>query len=117
VILFVSSDLMFAGPIQSAARAIGHSMVISTKFAEPWAGEIPTAVVLDLAGSKVGPQEVARIAKSLAPDVRLLAFAPHVQTEAIEQAKQAGFHVVLTRGQFSRDPKLALLYLLAAETE
>lgn len=117
MIVLVSNDLIFAGPIRSAAQAIGHSLKISPRLAEPWQGELPDAVVLDLAGSKSTPEDVARVAREISPTVRLLAFAPHVQVDAIHQAEQAGFHKVLTRGQMSRDPRGVLEHLLSANED
>jgi hypothetical protein len=38
------------------------------------------------------------------PNVRIVAFGPHVDDESLDAARGAGFDVVVARSQFFRDP-------------
>lgn len=46
--------------------------------------------------------------RAIAPDARVVAFGPHVDTELFEQAAADGADVVLPRSRFFRDPAAAL---------
>jgi DNA-binding NarL/FixJ family response regulator len=61
-------------------------------------------VVIDLA------RDAAQVAavRAAAPDARIVAFGPHVDTEVLAQADRDGADVVLPRSKFFQDPAAAL---------
>jgi hypothetical protein len=61
-------------------------------------------VVIDLARDAV---QVAAV-RAAAPDARIVAFGPHVDTEVLAQADRDGADVVLPRSKFFQDPAAAL---------
>jgi DNA-binding NarL/FixJ family response regulator len=61
-------------------------------------------VVIDLA------RNVAAVApvRAAAPDARIVAFGPHVDTDALDQATRDGADAVLPRSRFFQDPAAAV---------
>lgn len=72
---------------------------------DPAAAAGADAVLVDLArfGSLVGAIRAA------APDARIVAFGPHVDTDALDRATRDGADVALPRSQFFRDPAAAVV--------
>jgi DNA-binding NarL/FixJ family response regulator len=104
---FLSSDLMFASRVQSAAAAVGVSLAVRGLTLDGLSGALAdgadaTLVVADL--SSPGGLDVATLPALIrrqCPAARVIAFAPHVHVNMLEQARAAGFDEVLTRGQFN----------------
>jgi len=61
-------------------------------------------VIVDLARN--APQVAA--VRAASPDVRIVAFGSHVDTEVLEQARRDGADVVLPRSRFFQDPAAAV---------
>jgi hypothetical protein len=61
-------------------------------------------VVVDLArdAALVGP------VRAVAPEARIVAFGPHVDTDVLDQATRDGADVVLPRSRFFQDPARAV---------
>jgi hypothetical protein len=87
-------------------------MRVVRSLPETWTDAAVEIVVLDLANHDTTPSEIAAQARKLFPQVRLLAFGPHVHVATLQAAEEAGFDQVLTRGEFSRDPYRHLESLL-----
>jgi DNA-binding NarL/FixJ family response regulator len=68
----------------------------------------------DVAGADVVVVDLARHADAIAavraaaPTARIVAFGPHVDTAALEQARTEGADVVLARSRFFQDPVAAV---------
>jgi hypothetical protein len=65
-------------------------------------------VVIDLAR---GSALVAAV-RAAAPDARIVAFGPHVDTDVLDQASRDGADTVLPRSRFFQDPAAALAHHL-----
>lgn len=100
VILF-SSDLMLMSSTSGAAASSGLRFCSVSKLADiaQRLQDGPTMVCLDLSAADGDP---VSIAQSIPPDMllRSIAFGPHVHTGKLDQARQAGFGKVMSRGQF-----------------
>jgi hypothetical protein len=91
-------DLMFSSKITAAARQVGVSVRMvrdPSKLAEVGA----TRLFVDL--DHPGNIEAARDWRDRTGG-ELIGFASHVNTPAIEQAREAGFNRVLSRGAFDQ---------------
>jgi hypothetical protein len=63
-----------------------------------------TVVVIDLARD---PAAVT-VVRAVAPDARIVAFGPHVDTDVLDRAARDGADVVLPRSRFFLDPAAAI---------
>lgn len=108
MIVYFAADLLWASKIKGTAEAVGVAArpVRSIEMLEARLGDSPVkALVVDLEGGEVAMELIRRLrggAKSPTESaVRVLAFGPHVATEALAGAKAAGADVVMPRGGFS----------------
>jgi hypothetical protein len=100
VVLF-STDLLLVSSVSGAAASAGlpfSSVSTGPELIEKIAA-YECVVCLDLNASHGDPMDL----RHDIPDQvlqRAIAFGPHVHKERLEQAKQAGFGKVMSRGQF-----------------
>ena len=99
-VVFLSGDLLFASRVRGAAEAAGLRFVLSGKLPED---ADPIAwVIVDLATRSGILAGLMDQLNARCPDANVLAYGPHVQTERLENAREAGIPTVITRGQFDR---------------
>ena len=112
--LYLASDLLWASKIKGTADALGlpcrparNAEMVRARLAD-------SPVKAFIADLEAGPVAVELIAllKVEAPQVQVVAFGPHVATEMLTAAHQAGAQRVMTRGAFA-DQLPALLKSLA----
>jgi hypothetical protein len=96
-IMVMSSDLMDRSRLTTALGDVEFA-----RDASACAGA--TVVVIDLARN-AGAVAAVRAA---APEARIIAFGPHVDTDALDQATRDGADVVLPRSRFFQDPAAAI---------
>ncbi len=108
MILYLSADLLWGTRIKGTAEAlgIGARPVRSLEMLEARLADSPVhALVVDLEALDVGLALIHRLRGSRATPtergIKVLAFGPHVEVEAFEQAREAGADKVLPRGAFS----------------
>lgn len=105
VILCLSRDLAISSRVESSAARFNLPVRTFSSFASP-SSEIPAAdkylVIIDL--QSVGTEIQATIdnLRQAYPEARFVAFAPHVYTERLEEARRAGCDQVISRGTFFR---------------
>jgi hypothetical protein len=108
-VLLVSGDLLSASRIAGLATAVAGSFAqVATPEAAPpdraW-----RVVLVDLQTLPGDPAEIlARVhagpaAAGGGPPPRIIAFGPHVAKERLERARQAGAHLVVSRGELLGD--------------
>ena len=96
-IVALTTDLMDRSRISSALGDV--------EFARDASGCADAdVVVIDLARAAA---QVAAVRAS-APDARIVAFGPHVDTELLARATRDGADAVLPRSRFFQDPAAAL---------
>lgn len=105
VALFVSPDLLFAGKIQSSARA--HGMIVRNESNLAAVGKILTEqsvsiIFVDLNLQSPSVSEVMGLVPAN-PRPVVVAFGPHVNTASLEEAKQLGCDYVLPRSRFIQE--------------
>lgn len=104
---FLSSDLMFASRVQAAAAQAGVTLAVRGASAHLEDAADARLVIVDLSAADTLGELVSRLRKQC-PIAKMVAYAPHVHKNVLEQAGDAGFDQVLTRGQFNE--RLAQLF-------
>ena len=101
--LLLTGDLMFVTKFNAAAQRAGVTAEVAMSLDDLWtkaAGDV-SLVAIDLTMRRLDiAAVVARLRELPAPPKTLLAFGPHVQTEALDAARVAGCDLVLPRSQF-----------------
>jgi CheY-like chemotaxis protein len=102
--VFVTADLMFSSRAEHAASRAGLLLrvVAGPESALDACRECETAlVILDLSSADLDVRRlVAQLRELPSKPKRIVAFAPHVHTHRLDEAREAGCDEVLTRGQF-----------------
>lgn len=105
-IVLVTKDLFFVPTFRTAAEKLGAYLVVALSGdSDKLTGLSDTEVsawIVDL--SSVPVESVPSLVDSLAgqfPHAHRVAFGPHVQTQRLAAAEQAGCQQVLSRGQIS----------------
>lgn len=116
-VLVLCSDLFFACNVTdavSAAKAKFQTALTSRTFYEELAtGKFDLAIV-DLETSDLDLEQTSRIAAE--QNTSLVAFGPHVRVSWLKEARDAGFHAVLTRGQIGTQLTGVVSELLAGDS-
>ncbi len=104
-VLALVDDLFFQAKIVETARHLAVDLRICTT-PDALLAEIskatPKLVVVDL-NSRNQPLEAIQRMQVTAPDVPLVAFLSHVQTELADKARAAGCREVMPRSKFTND--------------
>jgi hypothetical protein len=105
--IVLSRDLFFTDKVKGTAEALGYRML---EAGEPAQARIliqkwqPRVVFLDLtAGDVAAPAAMADYQQMTGPGTWYVAAGPHVQTELLDAAREAGCQVVLPRSKFSAE--------------
>lgn len=106
MILYVAADLLWATRIKATAEAVGVAArpVRSEEMLLARLADSPVhALIVDLEAGDLGIRLIERLRADAGPGVaiRVLAFGPHVDVEAMERARLAGADRVMARGAFS----------------
>ena len=102
------ADLVFASRVRGEAAAAGVE-VVTVSRADRMVDEVrrlrPRLALVDLGARGVDAAGVIRRLKSVAETagVRVVAFRPHVEGDALKAAREAGADRVLARSAFVRD--------------
>lgn len=101
-VLAAIPDLFFSSKVSGTARQLGISVQLagSRQALLEAAHSRPDLIIVDLDADSVDPLGVVGELRSLAPSgaPRLIAFASHVRETVLQQARDAGYDEVLTRG-------------------
>jgi DNA-binding NarL/FixJ family response regulator len=115
---YFTNDLMFASNGLAAAQAQGQAMRMVASL-ESLLAEAATSgcrfVILDLALPGIAPNQLVSQLKAAYPQVKIVAYAPHVHGQLMQEAAEAGCDEVLTRGQFHQQMGRLLATYLSSE--
>ena len=105
MVLVAVDDLMFSSRISTAAKAVGATIAFTRSPEAVLAASremAPALVILDLNSARVKPLEIVAALKAdpALAGVPTIGFVSHVDTAAIEAARQAGVGRVLARSAF-----------------
>ena len=106
MILAAVDDLMFASKISTTAKQLGIEVIFARSPDEVLRQARalrPPLVIFDLNSKRTEPLATISAIKADAElsGVRTIGFVSHVQTELIEEARQAGVDDVMARSAFS----------------
>ena len=90
---------MFTSRVRAAAESQGLQFQLAASL--PERSDI-AYVIVDLATRSGVVQGLMLQCRGICPEAKVVAYGPHVQVARLENAKQAGIPVVMTRGQFDR---------------
>ena len=99
-VLLFSSDLMLISSAGGAAAALGFPFRSVSTIEDLIAKATPTTILcVDLGSAIVDPLLISEQLPTLTARSGI-AFGPHVHTAKLDQAREAGFAKVMSRGQF-----------------
>ncbi len=101
MIIALVSDLIFASRISATAAHVGAEVDARQSSQLPDSDAPPAAVIVDLTITNGDPFEAIRDAKARWPEVVVIGFFPHVQTDLKRQAQAAGADQILPRSVFT----------------
>jgi CheY-like chemotaxis protein len=104
--IYLTTDLFFSSRIVSLARQQGWDMHLvgnSAAVLQRATSAAPLQLLLiDLQHSNVNLAELISTLRPQHPQLRVIAYGPHVDEALLENARQAGCDQVLSRGQFNQ---------------
>lgn len=102
--VIVTRDLFFGSQVTGTAAQLGlrvvQAMSVSALEEQLATGSV-RGVILDLVGSVTAQDVIAKLPVETRP--RTVAFGPHVRTDLLQAARDAGFEEVLPRSRFSAE--------------
>ena len=99
-VLLFSSDLMLISSAGGAAAALGFPFRSVSTIEDLIAKATPTTILcVDLGSAIVDPLQISEQLPTLTARSGI-AFGPHVHIAKLDQAREAGFAKVMSRGQF-----------------
>lgn len=105
-IVLVGQNLFFLGRVGSLAESQGYETLRATTEPAFWKhfnAQKPTLVLVDLEGNEETWSKVLKGVQSQKAGIKVIAFGPHENTEALEQAREMGCDLALSKGEFNRD--------------
>ena len=113
--ILLSRDLIFTTKVQGTARSLGYNITVVgdvSKARVEIESSRPRLVLIDLtSGDLCAPSAMSEYVTLAGPQTWLVAFGPHVESEALARAKAVGCQVVLPRSKFAGDlPRLLQFY-------
>lgn len=118
MILYFASDLLWASKIKGVADALGLACrpVRSVQMLEARLQDSePTSILVDLTTPETAMALISRLrgegSGAAERGVRILAFGPHVEKQALQDARDAGADEVLPRGALDHHLQEILLNL------
>ena len=103
-VLLLERDLFFSVKIRDTLRHLNYETVVARSeedFARKLAASAPALAIINIATAGVAWERV--IAQARAADVPVLAFGPHVDLEAQQQARRAGANRVVSDAKLAKD--------------
>jgi CheY-like chemotaxis protein len=107
MILAVLDDLMFTSKIKTTASQLGATVVFARSSDSALAEmkkAAPALVIFDLNNPRTNPLGIVAAMKAdpALADIPTIAYASHVMTELIEEARRAGVGQVMARSLFTQ---------------
>lgn len=116
-VLLLERDLFFSVKIRDTLRHLNYETVTARNeedFARKLAASVPKLAIVNIATLGVAWERV--IAQAKAADVPVLAFGPHVDLEAQQQARLTGANRVVSNSKLAKDLPTIVARMLAGGT-
>jgi DNA-binding NtrC family response regulator len=114
-VLLLERDLFFSVKIRDTLRHLNYETVAARNeddFTRKLAASAPKLAIINIATAGVAWEQV--IAQTRAANVPVLAFGPHVDLEAQQQARKAGANRVVSNSKLAKDLPAIVGRMLAA---
>ncbi len=105
-VVLVGQNVVFLGQVENIAEPKGYETLRATTEEAFWRHynrRQPSLVLIDLEGEAPVWTSLVPVLRSENPDTLIIAFGPHEDTAAMEQARSLGCNDALSKGQFHRD--------------
>ena len=105
-IVLVGQNLFFLGRVESLAESQGYETLRATTETAFWNHfnvHKPALVLVDLEGDEETWKKIMEGVHSKKDGIKMIAFGPHENTAALEQARQSGCDLALSKGELNRD--------------
>lgn len=112
VLAFIT-DLFFQAKVGQTAQSVGVSFKIVSslyKFLPELAAK-PSLILLDLNAEGISASSLIAQIRARDPNIPIVAYGSHVQSDLLKRARQAGASEVILRSQLSRDLPVLLTRL------
>ena len=112
-VLAYITDLFFQAKVGQTAQSVGVKVKIVSSLYHflPQLKEKPSLVLIDLNADGISPSTLIAQIKEKNPELPVVAYGAHVQTELLERARKSGADSVLPRSKLSSDlPKILTRY-------
>ena len=109
--LLLSDDLIFTTRIAGTGQDVGvlvRTVPLPERLLAAAREAPPAAVIVDLAIAGLNIAEFVAELKKLTPPPRVVAYGPHVDTEKLHAAREAGCDLVMARSKFVNELPTAL---------
>ena len=95
-------DLLFGSSVLSALKAAGHEPVLASTE-DALRGALPDAQALVVDLTLDVPERIELVRSARPTGIRTLAFYSHVEADVRDQAREAGFDLVVPRSRMARE--------------
>ena len=104
-ILAYITDLFFEAKISQTAQGVGARLKVVSSIYKflPELEQDPSLVLIDLNAEGISPTSLIAQVRAKQPELPIIAYAPHVESDLMEKARTAGADKVLPRSQFSKN--------------
>ena len=102
--ILLSQDLFFGSKVTGTAEAMGlrvESLGSAAKLSERLATGACRLVLIDLAMAGFDLAQIVSLAHGASGSAKVIAFGAHVQTDLLDEARNAGCDDVMPRSKFS----------------
>jgi hypothetical protein len=104
-VLYLTSDLLFSSRVAGVARQIGIDLVVAgsrDKLRDLLEANHTSAIIVDLEHRDADPVQVIAMLETASRRPTTIGYGPHVKEPLLSAARDAGFDIVLSRGQFDQ---------------
>ncbi len=118
-VLYLTSDLLFSTRVTSFAGQIGAVVQVigsADQLRDRLASVPAAAVLVDLEHREAEPVVLLALIGASSPQPTTIAYGPHVKEPLLNAARDAGFDLVLSRGQFDQQIGKLLLEMLQKQS-
>lgn len=104
-VLAYITDLFFQAKVGQTAKAAGADLKIVSSLYHflPALQKNPSMVLIDLRAEGISPSALIAQIKGKTPDLPVIVYAAHTDTELIERAKRAGADEVMSKAELSEE--------------
>ena len=105
-VLMVTRNLFFVPRVENAAAEFGlevEQVASEAAFQEEYSSKRVPLVLVDLDGEQETWKAIVRsLVEKEDPGPRIVAYGPHSEVALLAEARAAGCHAVITKGEFDR---------------